>query len=106
MHCVRVGEEEPLAPCLVGAGYDCIVLTCPSGRQRSWGDDAHSSKGESDFPGAIGRTIIDDNDFEGYSRLGGQRLQAGFKRGLLVASRYDDGYLGTARWIGCHHDLN
>src|SRR5271169_1357178 len=94
MHSVGIGEQEPAGTGMFGPGNERIVLSSPVLGQGLRRDHSHSDETLSDLARAVSGGIVDQDDFERYSGLRGQRLQTVGKATFLVPGRNDYRNLG------------
>ena len=107
---VGVGEQEPAAAGLAGCGPEGVVLSGPARFEFGGLEEGDAGEGAGDLGGAVGRVIVDDDQFpftaklEDVFRLCDQRLEALSEAGLLVAGGNDDGKLDEFGGFGLVKD--
>lgn len=97
VHCVSIGEEEPIARGLLRAEPHGVVFADPAWRRSGSFEQAHlgrlADKSTDDFGSAIGGLIVDHENFGDFGLLG-QRFDTGGDDGFFVAGGDDGGNLG------------
>src|SRR5215471_232412 len=95
---VGVGEEQPLAPRFSGSGNYGVVLARPTLGQRFGRNDSDTEQTLSNLSRAIGRVVVNNDDFELQALLPHQRSKAVSQGDLFVARGHDDAYFHP--WVG------
>src|SRR5712692_9950618 len=100
MHRIRVREQQPLAARLACAGPHGVVLTGPIWRQRRSINHMHSGERLRNLASAVGRAVVDNDNFECYAGLCYERFQARSEASLFIARGHDHRDYGLTRyWI-------